>query len=329
MMIDVDSCVENWANEKYSRVFTENISKYNEILEISEKSFEEMGIHGLPMTGNSVESLPRDTKSENLNGPKFSNAFHILSNLNNLKPSTYLLEITENYLSKNLDQKLLVGYLSRALRSFASFMREPDLAWKLRRILIKDDNNAKVDMNPDLDVKAHVDIRVFYKSHIFNLWSYQSTSRGLPNTIDRLSGNRGEVCEGINVLCPFKTEDAQILLNKKSSFKKKKKKITNWKNELNNNPSKKRKTNLVELINKNQKQFDELKNEINNQYNTLSKEVIIKNGWFLHADDYVISIKNMLEKCIEDSDNITDYKNLRKILLGPQEFISKVNIFKK
>ena len=121
-MIDVDKCVDEWASEQYSSVLEQNISEDNSISEISEKCFKEMGIHDLLMSGESVESLPRDSRSENLNGPKFSNAFHKLSNSNNLKPSTYLLEIIENYLSKNLDQNLLVGYLSRALRSFASFM---------------------------------------------------------------------------------------------------------------------------------------------------------------------------------------------------------------
>ena len=232
-------------------------------------------------------------------------------------------------MDKNLDKKLLTGYLSRALRAFASFMREPDLAYKLKTCLKKDCDNVTVNMDPKQDIKGHVDILVSYKSRIFNIWSYQATRRGLPNTIDRLSGNRGEICDGINILCPLKTEDAQNLVKKKNSILKKRKEINNWENELLSNPTPSREINLRELLEKNNKILIEMKEQLNSLYNDLSEEVIIKNNWFLHAENYVNSVKNMMDKYLQEESQYIEYDELKRIIQGPEIFVKNINIFSK
>jgi hypothetical protein len=246
-----------------------------------------------------------------------------------VSPGLYLAYILNEYMDKNLDKKLLTGYLSRALRSFASFMREPDLAYKLKTCLKKDCDNVTVNMDPKQDIKGHVDILVSYKSRIFNIWSYQATRRGLPNTIDRLSGNRGEICDGINILCPLKTEDAQNLVKKKNSILKKRKKIKNWENELLSSPTPSREIKLRELLEKNNKILIEMKEQLNSLYNDLSEEVIIKNNWFLHAENYVNSVKNMMDKYLQEESQYMEYDELKRIIQGPEIFVKNINIFSK
>tara|TARA_B100000676_G_C17967571_1_gene781262 strand:- start:53 stop:1042 length:990 start_codon:yes stop_codon:yes gene_type:complete len=329
MLINIDKLTDQWASQKYSIVFEKNKILDVKLASLAKNCFAEMGINDLYMNGESVESLPRNSSSENLNGPKFSDAFHELGNNNILSPANYLLKIINNYESSNLNRELIVGYLSRALRSFASFLREPDLAYKLKNLLIKDDPSVSVDMNPEQDIKGHVDILLTYKKFVFNLWSYQATSRGLPNTIDRLRGNRGEVLEGINILCPLKTEDAQVLVKRGNSLRKKRERINKWKIELDQNPSISRKKQLESLILKNTKQADELRDEIKENYEILSKEVIIKNGWFLHSENYINLIRKEIESSIANNSEIISYIELKKILSGPFKFTKEINAFKK
>ena len=328
-MLDIDLKTEEWAKTFYKEINLDDISIKPLYKDLVWETFSEMGILNKYMTGDSVESLPRNSESENLNGPKFSDAFHFLNNQMIVSPGLYLAYILNEYMDKNLDKKLLTGYLSRALRSFASFMREPDLAYKLKTCLKKDCDNVTVNMDPKQDIKGHVDILVSYKSRIFNIWSYQATRRGLPNTIDRLSGNRGEICDGINILCPLKTEDAQNLVKKKNSILKKCKQIKNWENELLSSPTPSREIKLRELLEKNNKILIEMKEQLNSLYNDLSEEVIIKNNWFLHAENYVNSVKNMMDKYLQEESQYIEYDELKRIIQGPEVFVKNINIFSK
>jgi len=288
-----------------------------------------MGINDKFMVGSSVESLPRNSQSENMNGPKFTDAFHELNDKHLVSPGLYLALLLNQFMNKGCKQDLLTGYLSRALRSFASFMREPDLAYKLKTVLEKDDDSVEVNMDPKQDIKKHVDIVIQYKGQTFNLWSYQATRRGLPNTLDRLSGNRGEVCDGINILCPLRTEDAQVLIKKKISILKKRKRLKGWKEEQNQNPTNSRSIKLNELIEKNSSKVAEMVDDLNNLHNLLSKEIIIKNGWFLHALDYINSVKEIIDNCLSNEESFMKYKDLQKIILGPEDFVNKINLFIK
>lgn len=328
-MLDIDLKTEEWAKTFYKEINLDDITIKPSYKDLVWETFSEMGILNKYMTGDSVESLPRNSDSENLNGPKFSDAFHFLNNQMIVSPGLYLAYILNEYMDKNLDKKLLTGYLSRALRSFASFMREPDLAYKLKTCLKKDCDNVTVNMDPKQDIKGHVDILVSYKSRIFNIWSYQATRRGLPNTIDRLSGNRGEICDGINILCPLKTEDAQNLVKKKNSILKKRKQINNWENELLSSPTPSREIKLRELLEKNNKILIEMKEQLNSLYNDLSEEVIIKNNWFLHAENYVNSVKNMMDKYLQEESQYMEYDELKRIIQGPEIFVKNINIFSK
>ena len=328
-MLDIDLKTEEWAKTFYKEINLDDISIKPSYKDLVWETFSEMGILNKYMTGDSVESLPRNSDSENLNGPKFSDAFHFLNNQMIVSPGLYLAYILNEYMDKNLDKRLLTGYLSRALRSFASFMREPDLAYKLKTFLKKDCDNVTVNMDPKQDIKGHVDILVSYKSRIFNIWSYQATRRGLPNTIDRLSGNRGEICDGINILCPLKTEDAQNLVKKKNSILKKRIQINNWENELASSPTPSREIKLRELLEKNNKILIEMKEQLKSLYNDLSEEVIIKNNWFLHAENYVNSVKNMMDKYLQEESQYIEYDELKRIIEGPEIFVKNINIFSK
>ena len=329
-MLDIDSKTDEWARTRYREINLDEISIKPNYKDQVWETFSEMGILDKFMTGDSVESLPKNNDSENLNGPKFSDAFHFLNNEKIVSPGIYLAFILNEYLdNSSLDKKLLTGYLSRALRSFASFMREPDLAYKLKTCLEKECDTVTVNMDPQQDIKGHVDILVTYKDKAFNVWSYQATRNGLPNTIDRLSGNRGQVCDGINILCPLKTEEAQTLVKKKESIQKKLVQLRKWETEFDSGVTPSRKKTIEELLKKNNQKLKEMKEGLKSLYVVLSKEVIIKNNWFLHADEYVNSVKTLMNKYLEAESQFIGYDELQRIILEPETFVKNVNIFVK
>jgi len=328
-VLNIDSTTEIWSKTKYKDINLDDISIESNLQDLVWESFDEMGILDKFMTGDSVESLPRNNDSENLNGPKFSNAFHFLNKKMIVSPGLYLAFILNQYMGDGFEKKLLTGYLSRALRSFASFMREPDLAYKLKNCLEKEGDEVTVNMDPKQDIKGHVDIVINYKGETFNIWSYQATRRGLPNTIDRLSGNRGEICDGINILCPLRTEDAQTLVKKKSSILKKQSTIRNWESELNSNPTNSRLNTIEGLIKKNTLALEKMKKELQSLYSDMSKEVIIKNNWFLHATDYVDSVKDLMDQYLVEKSQFIKYDELKRIIIGPEKFVKNINIFTK
>lgn len=328
-MMDIDSKTDIWSRTKYKEIELDREVIDPQYFGLVQESFVELGIAEKFMVGSSVESLLRVNAAESMSGPKFSDAFHELNNKNLVSPGLYLALILNKFMDEGRQQNLLSGYLARALRSFASFMREPDLAYKLKILLEVEDESVSVNMDPEQDVKKHVDIVVCYKDKIFNLWSYQATRRGLPNTIDRLSGNRGEVCDGLNILCPLRTEEAQEYVNKKTSIEKKQKKLEGWEEERNEGPSPARKRALDGMIQRNQSKLIEMKDDVKNLYDSLSREIIIKNGWFLHAPDYVETVKEFMDQCLQDEDNFMRYEDLQEIILRPQNIVKDISIFKK
>ena len=85
--------------------------------------------------------------------------------------------------------------------------------------LKKIDSSVKVLMDPEQDTKSHVDIKLIFKSKEFNLWTYQASKNAIyPHTIERVTGQRGELENGVHILCPISTELGNVLLNKRKSL---------------------------------------------------------------------------------------------------------------
>ena len=330
-MLDIRHQTSIWSKIKYSAIdlnqpFLKN--KYNALVL---SSFREMGISDLFMVGDSVEDLPRNMQAEEWNGgPKFTEAFHKLSKEKYINPGLYLALVLKEFKDQDCNEKLLIGYLSRALRSFPSFLREPDLAYKLKSELEKDGSNVKLNMDPDQDLKGKVDIEITYKNNIFNIWSYQASKRGLPNTLERLKGFRGDVRNGINILCPVKTELVNSYKIAESSLHKNKERIEDWKDKKKKAPrqNQRRINECNEKIQHWTNEYSDKKNKLHKLKKQLSKEFEIEHGWLLHSDEYVGRVKNKINQYINNS-NCTQYDQLLKKLLYVDDFIENINIFNK
>ena len=166
----------------------------------------------LPVTGSIVAGL-KFTNNENV-GPTFSQTFDNMLQSGVLQPGEYLLDYVaycnQMWFTDPLDgvAKILgsstywmVLYVGRALRGFASFIREEILPFVFERLYPGCKcRRATVDE----DMNLHVDLILEFAGEIYYIWTYQITSTGRINIIPKLRGLRkhGLPC-GKHVLMPF------------------------------------------------------------------------------------------------------------------------------
>ena len=106
-------------------------------------------------------------------------------------------------------------------------------------------------MDPEQDTKSHVDIKLIFKSKEFNLWTYQASKNAIyPHTIERVTGQRGELENGVHILCPISTELGNVLLNKRKSLNIQTERLNKWKLDLKNKKTKKQIEDHQNKINK-------------------------------------------------------------------------------
>jgi len=118
-------------------------------------------------------------------------------------------------------------------------------------------------------------------------------------------------------------------VKKKERILKKRAQLNGWETELDSSPTPGRKKQIKELLKKNNQKLTVMKEELQSLYEVLSKEVTIKNNWFLHADEYVNSVKTIMNKYLQKESQFIEYDELQRIILGPEIFVKHVNIFVK
>lgn len=119
-------------------------------------------------------------------------------------PADYLLQC---YISAKQKGVVLEEMdLGRALRNLPSFMREYLIAGMLAQLDGVDIEIPSETMN----AKYHVDLILKTNGKIIYVWSYLSSAHAIRRlTENKLSGERGKILKGYNLLAPFdKAQDA-------------------------------------------------------------------------------------------------------------------------
>ena len=326
-MLNIEEYIEIWSRTKFGEVQIDaSIDPTN--ISLIKTSLFDLGLEDKFMDGFSTEKLLVQTNAEGSGGEKMTEIFHECIKNNNLSPAMYLASFADRYIKKNKDLSKLNGFLARAMRSFGAFLREPDLAYKLVNELGNFYKSIEINMDPDQDLKRHIDIEIICDGNILNVWSYQASDRGLPNTIDRLVGNRGAVATGINVLCPINTFSAQKFIDKRKSLEKKKEQIENWENELTQKISNSRRRTVERNLIKNRDLYQDLKIALKSKEDEITKEVSLNNGWFLYSDFYVKEMALIIKETLNGSKSAMKYSDLQGILKKPKNLVTKKLIFK-
>lgn len=287
-------------------------------------SIKTLGIVKNVMDGFMTEGLERTQESRLSVNVNYTDVFHYLLKKKTFNPATYLLELTKRFSEQsNETGNKLNGYLARGIRTLASFIREQDFKIKILTVLKKKDKHAKAKFDPIKDVKSHIDISIIYKNKEYYLWLYQYSFNGLPHDMERVAGKRGELPKGKHILCPFDktygdyliyaekrleklnsmikslTKEINAIINKKTiNYKNKTNRLKNYKSEI------------VEIT----KQKDDSR--------VFAEEVC---GWYFYSLNYVEQISTL----ITNRHKPDKYTNVKRIMNGPDKYLSQPRIFIK
>ena len=165
--------------------------------------------------GNVLNSLFNDTSKESAAEDEetisFSKVFHRLETSDTLCPSNFVAEVIkdlEQWDRENNtrhDDEFYCHTIARALRTFASMVREQNLREIVNQVLkveaIRRRHTYKMfAASVEEDMKQKTDIALKYGGAFYRIWSYQTTEAGIKKTSKRILKGAGR---GRNLLIPF------------------------------------------------------------------------------------------------------------------------------
>lgn len=200
--------IHEWNKTTYS----DGIKPVNESKELKafcRKIFNLLGIDGKKMNGLSIQHLPFLYEGD-LREISFSDIFERISE-KDLSPAAYILQIVKDCLAAGFSEEHeIAGLVGRGLRAFAPYLREYDLEAK---IPVEIYGTTVRRGNAEEDKNEHTDVFILYKGVKYRVWSYQNTEKGLNKVTSKLRGERGELIEGIYLLCPFDYLDSKDMVD--------------------------------------------------------------------------------------------------------------------
>lgn len=144
-------------------------------------------------------------KAEETNFVIFSDIFNECFRTNTLCISNYLYKVIKILENKKISEEVIRGYIARAIRSFASFLREIALKDIVCDYFTSQGLDFEIieDEHVKEDTKNKTDIFLKIKKgnfiYDYRIWSFQTTEKGLENTARRLKNPH----DGINILLPL------------------------------------------------------------------------------------------------------------------------------
>jgi hypothetical protein len=326
----IKQVIRGWQNFTFQERWNLNAPKYQEkvssaVLRIL--SNEWFGIANLQISGFAVERLPRNGEQRTYQ-VRFAGGFHDLIDDNDFCPVLYMLELTKRVydLGQPDNDDMLAGFLARAFRSLTSFLKEPAFAEDLRECLLARGISHEISMSQEEDAVHHTDVKAVVNGKVFRFWIYQCSDNGIPHDIDRVSGRRGELPEGIHVLCPLHTSEAIELGTLESRCSRYKLKLVKWKEQLGAKINKNTKAyrDLEDKISTKEKEVFELKSRMHNIYQNTRVDII--NGFFLYPKHYVEIIAT---KILSSDLSADEYQRIHDMMEAPRRYVSELNFFKK
>lgn len=198
-MENIRLLITRWKNLTYGQgldsfyAIKRDRGAYNKTIEVLKMQ----GLECKIMDGYSVNDIP--IKNEERINIIFSDIFwECVEGF--ISPASYVATIVKACIDKgNQNTYEIAGIVGRGLRAFPSFLRELDLNYKFKNHFPQ----AEIINSPKQDVGEHTDIMIKCSDCNYRIWSYQNFERGLSNTASRLRGDRGNIPDGIHVLCPI------------------------------------------------------------------------------------------------------------------------------
>ncbi len=289
--------------------------------------FDSLQISNIPMDGYSCEKLPKTEESRIGIRKTYSEFFHEELEKGTFTPASYLASIIKECSDNGIEKSKTVGTTARGLRTLTSLLREPDFAIALKTVLQKEDKEVSTNLNAKQDSGDHTDVLLKYKGKTYRIWLYQFSSRGLPHDIERLTGKRGELPNGVHLICPLHTEKAiafDALQKKQEKLLAKKEKTNSELCACSARAIKKRET-LRTKLQEIEKDISEIEPQLHIEAEESAKELDIVNGWYFYSIAHIQKIAAYINRLSSPM----SYESVVQILSAPEMFVGEINAFVK
>lgn len=326
-MYEIRNLTSLWAEDTYKESLLKIKGLNDDLRSAASDCFGYLNISDKPVNGYACENLPKTEEGHTGIKINYSDVFHELLENDMFTPTMYLVRLIELFGQKGGSPSRLNGFIARGIRTLTSFLREPDFAFYIGECLKVIDPNAKTNLNPRQDSGDHTDVLLEFKNKEYRIWLFQFSARGLPHDIERITGIRGELPNGIHVLCPLRTELAIEYDKKLKKHKSLLSRVNKYEDELNAcSPRANVKRNyLIRKIADCKQLIKNLNEELSPLSETCSAELDILNGWFFYSDAHIRRIASI----IQSSSGTIAYDKVVAILKSPEIFLSRPKIFIK
>lgn len=314
-----------WEAMTFLQALEQLPSSSSDLKSLAFELFKELHLLTKKMDGYSVEALPKTTERNHRLPFTYSSVFHRCSQQPFFSPASYLVGILEELIPLELSVSEQIGYLARGLRAFASFLREPDFAWQLNEQLKVFDPTVQTHLNPKQDSAEHTDVLLQFNNQLYRIWLFQASKRAIPHDIERITGQRGELPNGIHLLCPLKTETALRVQKIETKLRRLSDKlpVIQEKQAL-TKPTTKKYAELQARFEKTSQEMVCCDHELNQLKKQMNLELEVTSGWFFYSPLYVQRTVTALLHQTHFS-----YSEVRDLLLGPELFLSEIQLFSK
>ena len=315
-----------WALLTYSQ--TLNKASVNvELKKAVRKCLVDLKMADLKVNGYSCEGLPKT--DEGALGVKinYTDVFHNLVRRDRFSPVNYVIELIRIFREKQYSSAKLNGFIARSMRTLTSLLREPDFAELLETSLYPHDRKVIINLNPVQDAGDHTDVLLTFRRKTYRIWLFQFSDRGLPHDIERVSGKRGDLPNGIHVLCPLHTEVAiktKKLTKRVDRLKSMKERCIEKLNECSDRAIMRR-TALKRRIDILIGQITETSEDLSEAKVIADNELDVVDGWFFYSTSHVRRVIDSIRRNTKP----LNYERVKSMLLAPERFLSEIKIFEK
>ena len=150
----------------------------------------------------------------------FSEIYRRLKEEGTLCPSNFIKQVILDLYAyarehnEDFDQMFYIGTVARAVRTFASMLREEYLTEIIGELMDEfcKDNGKSYEIRQTTakeDTSEKTDVCLIYDGEVYRIWSYQTTDDGIDKTSNRVKNACGA---GYNILMPFNTEEKEVHL---------------------------------------------------------------------------------------------------------------------
>lgn len=325
---DFCSC---WASKTFEEAADDTFWKDREIKSKLKEHLKKLKLLNEKVNGYAVRGLEK-THEGMEKGPSFTETFSEVSNeTGDCNPIDYLFLLLKKSISMNIESDKITGILARGMRTFPSLLRDRDFASMMEQEIKREKTFGKFEVvnNPMEDTKQHTDVLIILGGKKYRIWLFQYTRRGLPHDIERITGERGSLPEGIHILCPLKSEIAIEYEHIKFKIVSRETRLKKIDKTLKETKKGSKKFEILESRRKNLiEELDELIKIEKNIDTKIKDEVFVCEGWYFYSTEKINAVLNVI-KDINDGNLVPEtYEKVCEILNAPKKYLSEISSFK-